>query len=182
MNSISITPSSTPKNQDATPDKDRRFSVRIADYSNPQDAADITTLLDIYANDVMGGSAPLPISVKTHLIEELAKRPYALSLLCHTNEQAIGLINCFESFSTFKCKPLLNIHDIMVIPEFRGLGISQLLLQQVEKIARERGCCKLTLEVLEGNTPAKNAYEKFGFSAYVLDPAMGEALFWQKNL
>ena len=44
------------------------------------------------------------------------------------------------------------------------------------------GCCKLTLEVLDGNAPAKAAYEKFGFASYELDPAVGGALCWQKKL
>jgi ribosomal protein S18 acetylase RimI-like enzyme len=60
--------------------------------------------------------------------------------------------------------------------------LSQLMLSKVEEIAKAKGCCKITLEVLEGNEIAKNAYRKFGFSSYELDPAMGRALFWQKNI
>ena len=56
------------------------------------------------------------------------------------------------------------------------------MLDEVERIAKEKGCCKLTLEVLEGNIVAKKAYEKFGFSSYELDPATGKALFWEKVL
>ncbi|MFT5635935.1 MAG: hypothetical protein ACI89T_001390 [Cognaticolwellia sp.] len=40
----------------------------------------------------------------------------------------------------------------------------------------------MTLEVLEGNKVAKNAYQKVGFGSYVLDPEMGQAVFWQKKL
>jgi GNAT superfamily N-acetyltransferase len=79
-----------------------------------------------------------------------------------------GLANCFEAFSTFSCKPLINIHDLMVLPAFRGNGISQKLLQKVEDIAQSKGCCKVTLEVLSGNEPAKASYEKFGFSGLSL--------------
>jgi ribosomal protein S18 acetylase RimI-like enzyme len=63
-----------------------------------------------------------------------------------------------------------------------GEGLSTAMLKEVEKIAQQRGCCKLTLEVLEGNSIARNAYAKFGFSGYELDPAMGKALFWEKPL
>jgi len=105
-----------------------------------------------------------------------------VSLLCYVDGKPAGLVNCFEGFSTFSCKKLLNIHDIAVLEEFRGLGLSQLLLAEVEAVARHRGCGKLTLEVLEGNEPAKAAYKKFGFDAYQLDPALGQALFWQKPL
>ena len=77
---------------------------------------------------------------------------------------------------------MINIHDVAVISEFRGLGISQRMLLEVEKIAREKGCCKITLEVLEGNEVARAAYLKYGFDGYELDPVLGKALFWQKTL
>jgi len=65
---------------------------------------------------------------------------------------------------------------------WRGQGLSTAMLQKVESIALQRGCCKITLEVLEGNLVARKAYEKFGFSGYELDPAMGKAMFWEKPL
>ena len=92
------------------------------------------------------------------------------------------ICNVIEGFSTFSCKKLLNIHDIAVLAKFRGHGLSQHLLRAVEAEAVARGCAKLTLEVLEGNVAARAAYEKFGFGAYQLDPAMGQAMFWQKSL
>ena len=77
---------------------------------------------------------------------------------------------------------MINIHDLVVLSEYRGLGLSQKMLQYVENIAVENGCCKIILEMLEGNRVAKNAYLKFGFAGYELDPKMGKALFWEKAL
>ena len=77
---------------------------------------------------------------------------------------------------------LLNIHDITVTPEFRGRGLSKKIMQKVEEIAQEIGCCKITLEVLEGNKVAQALYMSCGFAAYSLDATMGSALFWQKKL
>lgn len=153
-----------------------------ADYSNLQQGQDITYLLEDYAADQMGGGKSLTTFVKQNLVKELSKIPHATTLICYVEKQPSGLLNCFEGFSTFKCQPLINIHDVMVLKEFRGLGISQLLLNKVEEIARNKNCCKITLEVLEGNEIAKNAYRKFGFEGYALDPAMGNAMFWEKPL
>jgi ribosomal protein S18 acetylase RimI-like enzyme len=49
-------------------------------------------------------------------------------------------------------------------------------------IARGRGACKLTLEVLSGNASAINAYRRLGFEAYQLDPELGDARFMQRWL
>jgi ribosomal protein S18 acetylase RimI-like enzyme len=60
--------------------------------------------------------------------------------------------------------------------------VGQALLKAAEDHARARGCCKLTLEVLSGNTPAMASYKRFGFAQYELDPAVGQAQFMQKWL
>lgn len=158
------------------------IEVVKADYSNEQHSKDIPFLLNQYAMDPMGGGEPLSGATYANLVSSLARLPHAFSLLVYVNGSPAGLANCFEAFSTFACKPLINIHDLCVSPEFRGLGLSQLLLEKVEEIALARGCCKITLEVLGNNEVAKSAYRKFGFAGYQLDPEAGHALFWQKDL
>jgi len=155
--------------------------VLVANYLDPQHANDISYLLNAYALDTMGGGTALTDHVQKNLATELSKLPHAFSVICYVDGKPAGLINCFEAFSTFKCQPLINIHDVTVMDEFRGLGISQKMLDEVETQAKKRGCCKITLEVLEGNEVARNAYIKFGFDGYELDPKMGKALFWQKT-
>lgn len=153
-----------------------------ADYHNPQHAQALISVLDSYARDPMGGGEALSQCVRQNLVSTLATLPHAFSILAFEQELAVGLVNCFEGLSTFKCKPLVNIHDIAVIPSHRSQGIGQLLLQEVEAIALEKGCCKLTLEVLQGNLTAQRSYERFGFKGYELEPEMGCALFWEKKL
>lgn len=154
----------------------------LVDYTNPQHSADLLILLNNYALDPMGGGEPLPIEVRANLIRQLQNTTGAFSVLCYLDKQAVGLANCFQTLSTFKAKPIVNIHDICIKKEFRGQGLSQRLLEKVAKIATERGACKLTLEVLEGNDIAQASYRKFGFEGYELNPAIGKALFWQKQL
>jgi ribosomal protein S18 acetylase RimI-like enzyme len=158
------------------------IEIIIADYANPKHGADIVYLLNCYAQDDMGQGAPLPTAVQEKLVAELGKRPHALSVLAYVDGRAAALANCFEGFSSFKAKPLINIHDVYVDGDFRGRGLSHRLLEKIEEEARARGCCKITLEVLAGNDPAKKSYEKFGFQGYELDPALGAALFWEKPL
>ncbi|MBF7071911.1 GNAT family N-acetyltransferase [Glaciecola sp. MH2013] len=158
------------------------IEIKRVDYSDKAQAADLLHLLNDYAQDPMGGAQALSDNTMAGLIDALKSRSFMFSLICYVDDEAAAFTNCIESFSTFKCKPLINIHDFAVKKTFRGLNLSQRLLAEVELIAKEMGCCKLTLEVLEGNLAAKNAYLKAGFSAYELDPEMGSALFWEKPL
>ena len=156
--------------------------VRRADYRAPADRAALVALLDAYARDPMGGGTPLADDVKARLCDELAVLPSAASFIAWIGDEAVGLVNTFEGYSTFKARPLLNVHDIAVLPAQRGRGVGQALLAACEAHARERGCCKLTLEVLSGNQRALRSYQRFGFAPYVLDPAEGNALLMQKWL
>lgn len=153
-----------------------------ADYHNEQHGKDLMLLLNAYALDPMGGGEALNADVQKNLVATLAKRNDVFTVLCYVDNEPAGIINCVEGFSTFNCKPLINIHDCGVLTKYRGLGLSLKMFAEVEKIALERGCCKLTLEVLQGNDIAKNAYKKLGFSGYELDPKLGYALFWEKKL
>lgn len=156
--------------------------VIVADYTNPQHAKDLVTMLDNYANDPMGGGEPLPENAKQNLAAELNKLSYAFSVICYVDDKPAGFANCFEAFSTFACQAIVNVHDLAVNPDFRGHQVSQKLLAKVEEIAASKNCCKVTLEVLTGNNIAKNAYLKYGFKPYQLDSKMGNAEFWQKPL
>lgn len=166
------------------------LSLRVcrADYADPLHALALLRLLDAYARDPMGGGEPLSEYAKTHLVPALAARPQAFSVLAFAqtpgigDARPVGLVNCIEGFSTFACRPLVNVHDVAVLPEYRGQRVAQQMLALVEEIARERGACKLTLEVLQGNAGAVKLYHRIGFENYHLDPAMGQAQFLQKWL
>jgi ribosomal protein S18 acetylase RimI-like enzyme len=153
-----------------------------ADYANPAHAAALVMLLDAYASDPAGGGKGLSDFARANLVPGLAARPQAYSVLAFDGAQPVGLVNCIEGFSTFACKPLVNVHDVAVLASHRGRGIAEQMLAEAERIARERGAVKLTLEVLSGNHGAIRLYERIGFAGYQLDPAMGSAQFLQKWL
>jgi GNAT superfamily N-acetyltransferase len=158
------------------------IDVVKADLNNPRHGVAILEMLDAYASDLMGGGEGISDFVRTHLIDELRKRPAVHVFLAFDGEHAAGFANCIEGFSSFACKPLLNIHDFAVAPAYRGRGIAKLLMQAVEACARELGCCKITLEVLEGNTVARSLYVSSGFVGYELNPTTGKAVFMHRLL
>lgn len=158
------------------------FEIVIADLTQPTDADALVRLLNIYALDPMGGGEPLSSYVRENLAATLAARSDVTVIFAKTSNEYVGMLICIEGFSTFSCQPLLNIHDAIVIPIYRGRGISKLMFVKAEEIAKSRGCCKLTLEVLAENKPARSAYTSVGFESFQLDPKMGDALFLQKKL
>ena len=157
-------------------------SVKVVDFHDPVQQLELIGLLDMYARDPMGGGEALADEVKRRLCSDLANFPSAVSFMAYVSGQPVGLLNAMMGYSTFKAKPLMNVHDIAVMPASRGRGIGQALLTAAESYAFGHGCCKLTLEVLSGNHSAMRSYERFGFEQYSLLPENGQALFMQKWL
>lgn len=158
------------------------LNIVCADYGDPAHARALVDMLDAYARDPAGGGTGLSAYARARLVPSLAARPQAFSVLAFDGEVPVGLVNCLEGFSTFACRPLVNVHDVAVAASHRGQRVGERMLQLAEQIARERGACKMTLEVLAGNRSAHRLYERLGFASYQLDPAMGSAQFLQKWL
>lgn len=156
--------------------------IVIADLTSPLHAEAVVSLLNDYAKDEMGGASEFPDFVKSNLVAEIDKRPHIFAVLAFVQNEPAGLAICVEGFSSFACQPLINIHDLFVSSKYRGRKLSHKLLDKAEEVAKEKNCCKLTLEVLEGNKAAQSAYLSFGFEGYELDPKMGKAQFWQKKI
>ncbi len=149
-----------------TPSDSTARTVRFADLADLGDAAAIVEVLDCYAGGPTGQGRPLSDEVRRNVIPGLRAHPTAFVLLACIGDRAVGIAVCFQGFSTFAAQPLINIHDLAVLPQYQGQGFGRLLLEAVADVARERGCCKLTLEVLDRNAAAKRLYERAGYGPW----------------
>jgi ribosomal protein S18 acetylase RimI-like enzyme len=155
--------------------------IMEADLEDPQHQEAVVQLLNSYARDPMGSGRDLPEDVRNTLIPALKQHPTALIFLAFHGVNAVGIAVCFLGFSTFAARPLLNVHDLAVVPAYRRQGVGRRLLAQVEARARTLGCCKLTLEVREDNHPAQHLYQELGFGNGYQDGAV-PVRFLEKRL
>jgi ribosomal protein S18 acetylase RimI-like enzyme len=153
-----------------------KTNLIACDYANPEHLQAIATLIDIYIHDEMGGGTPLSQLEQLRLVEGLKQYP-SIVLLAEADGVFAGLLVAFENFSTFTVKPMINIHDVIVRPEYRGKGIGRLLLNGIVAESEKKGASRVTLEVRQDNIPAQNLYSSLGF--HDTDPPM---FYWRKYL
>jgi len=158
------------------------IAILEADLNHIPHQQAVVNLIDAYSRDPMGDEKPLPDEVKQRLIPGLREHPTTVIFLAYEGEQAIGIALCFRGFSSFYAKPLINIHDLAVLPGYRGQGVGRKLLEAVANKARDLGCCKLTLETQERNYAAQKLYKSAGFARDVHVDAAGGAIFMTKKL
>ncbi len=157
-------------------------TVVEADLSRPDHQEATLHLLNAYAQDPMGDGRPLSETAYREVIPGLRAHPTTLVFLAWHESEPAGLAICFRGFSTFAARPLVNISDYFVVPAHRGAGIGLLLLEAIERRARELGCCRLTLEVQENNQRARRVYGAAGFAQAVYVPEAGGSLYLCKPL
>ena len=141
------------------------FVVVRADLSTPQHAAAWRAATQAYANDPMGGSQTLSAEVLERNVAALASWPTAVVFLAFADGggDVAGMATCFRGWGTFQAKPLLNVHDLAVMPAYRRRGVGRALLQAVIAQAQHEGCGKVTLEMVGANAKARALYESLGF-------------------
>ncbi|MDR1631626.1 MAG: GNAT family N-acetyltransferase [Dysgonamonadaceae bacterium] len=157
--------------------KNLDVTVRECDYANPEDRNAIGVLINAYIADEMGGGERLTPPQQSRLAEALRQHPKSIVLLACIGEIRCGMLVAFENFSTFTVCPMINIHDVIVLKEYRGKHAGKRLLEAVTGIAKERRCSRITLEVRKDNPVAQRLYKSMGFDAPV-----PEMYYWRKNL
>lgn len=92
--------------------------------------------------------------------------PHRLVLALVDREQAIGLaaVATFISISELRhdrCKQM-ELKELFVMPDYRGLGIGEALLIWIEKEAKRNGASRLDWHVKRDNHRGVAFYQRFG--------------------
>lgn len=90
--------------------------------------------------------------------------------------------------SFWKVLDELHINNLAVLPEVRREGVASLLLSHVLREGARLGAVRATLEVRRSNEPARQLYERFGFSiagvrhGYYSNPIEDALILWRDGL
>lgn len=130
----------------------------------PATAADVPAIADL----IRGLARYEKLEREVALTEELlaknlfGSRPYAETLIAEEDREPIGFALFFHNFSTFLALPGIYLEDLFVVPEHRGRAVGRALLEELARIAVERGCGRLEWSVLDWNRDAIKFYERLG--------------------
>ncbi len=85
-------------------------------------------------------------------------------ILVFTNDEDNRLIGCMAgSVGICASHPDMDVKDVVTAREYRGNGVQSLMMNRMEKVARELGLERVVLVTEVDNEPACAAYEHGGF-------------------
>jgi len=88
--------------------------------------------------------------------------PIIGALLAFVDGAFAGSALWHRSYATSRGQELMYLEDVVVLKEFRRLGVAEALLKQVAKTAVNHGYRKVFWLMMEWNSNARRLYEKLG--------------------
>ena len=85
------------------------------------------------------------------------------ALIAAANGESVGFALFFHNYSTWEGRAGIYVEDLFVEPRARGRGLGRMLMAALARIAHERGCRRLDLNVLTWN-PTREFYHRIGLS------------------
>ena len=102
------------------------------------------------------------VATEELLREWLFERKKAEVFFAGDGGHEVGFVLFFHNFSTFLGRAGIYLEDLFVLPEYRGHGYGKALLQQLARIAIDRGCGRLEWSCLNWNRPSIDFYRSLG--------------------
>ena len=112
--------------------------------------------------------------IRYYDIEELVRAAHAHFVIAEIDRVPIGcgFVRVEEAKSFVKHLREGYLGLMYVDPAFRGRGVNALILDALKEWCRTQGVHELRLEVYPDNASALSAYQKAGFSPYMLEMRM----------
>jgi len=76
--------------------------------------------------------------------------------------RASGFATVYWSWSTLSASRIAIMNDLFVVPEARGTGVAEVLIEECRRRASRRGATSLTWQTAKDNLRAQKLYERIG--------------------
>jgi GNAT superfamily N-acetyltransferase len=133
-------------------------------FAIPADSRSVLNLLSQLAA-FEGEPGGIALDEATLTRDAFCDQPRIEILLAEIDHIPLGLLILYHSYSSWRAKPAVMIHDLFVEEAARGSGAGRALVEAAARRAIEVGACRLDVNVLNWNQPARQFYDSLGFIA-----------------
>lgn len=133
-------------------------SIRPA---QPEDSEAMMLMIRALA-EFQGVSDRLHTSAEALRRDGFGPHPKFEALVAERRGEYVGLAIFQSVYASWEASTVLQITDLFVAEVARGTGVGFRLALEVARIARERGCAGLQLNMVHAN-PSRNSLDRIGF-------------------
>jgi ribosomal protein S18 acetylase RimI-like enzyme len=119
-------------------------------HAGPGDEGEVARFDDAFDNDVRADQTGSFLADPRHHL-----------LLGYVGDRPAGFVSAVEVFHPDK-PPELFLNEIAVVSEAQRRGVATALIEELKRIARQRGCVNMWVLTDQHNEAAKNLYRRTG--------------------
>ena len=97
---------------------------------------------------------------------KVLKSPNNFIYIAEENKQFVGFVSFSVRLAVRYPKPIAELDELYVLPEFRKKGVGKLLMNQIESKAKELNCYRIFIESHYSHKVAHQFYEKLEYKNY----------------
>lgn len=128
--------------------------------ANYKDIEELSILFDKYR--VFYGKSSDLKSAQIFLQKRFQNKE-SIIFLVRDNQELLGFIQLYPSFSSVSMKPILILNDLFVLESARQKGVAKLLLNTAKNHSEKTGAIRIILSTQISNNVAQNIYESLGY-------------------
>ncbi len=132
-------------------------------WATPDDASAIVRFIQGLAEFEREPASSVKVTEADIVRDGFGARPSFEVLIAEQDDSPVGFALFFMNYSTWEGTLGLYIEDLFVDESARGTGAGRALMAAASAVAKDRGCARLELSVLDWN-PARAFYERLGMS------------------
>src|SRR3954466_3560977 len=141
-----------------------------------EDLADLLPLMAAYCE--FYGAAPGAdslLALSRTLLEDAGRDGLQLIARRRERGQALGFATLYWTWSTLRAARIAGMNDLFVVPDARGTGVAEALIDACRERCRERGMSRMEWRTAPANVQAQRLYDRVGAQRsewidYGLDP------------
>ncbi len=103
------------------------------------------------------------VMAKSFLLERMETKESVIYVCENKEQQLIGFTQLYPIFSSTRMKRMWLLNDLFVHPDFRGEGVSRMLIQKAKELAKSNNACGILLETEKSNDIGNKLYPSEGF-------------------
>lgn len=126
------------------------------------DLPQLVELFDLYRQFYK--QQPDLTGAQSFLAERIKNRDSVIYSAIDSEGKMTGFVQCYPVFTSVGMRKSWLLNDLFVRKEYRGKGISRLLIDQCKQLAKETNSKGILLETEKANKAGNQLYPSTGFS------------------
>lgn len=99
-----------------------------------------------------------------HFLLQRIKNGESIVYACENEEgNLVGFTQLYPIFSSVRMKRMWLLNDLFIDPDFRGKGISKMLINHAKELCKKTNACGILLETEASNDIGNKLYPATGF-------------------